>query len=83
MADPQINRKDLMEYFAELDPDKRQRMLDAITTWKRSEQWTKDGGQFIPNPTTWLNGRRWEDELPTKRASSNPFLDLLAEEGGA
>ena len=30
MADPDINREDLMEYFAELDPDKRQRMLDAI-----------------------------------------------------
>lgn len=25
------------------------------------EQWAKDGGQFIPHPATWLNGRRWED----------------------
>jgi len=25
------------------------------------EQWAKDGGQFIPYPATWLNGRRWED----------------------
>ena len=30
MADPDINREDLMEYFAELDPDERQHMLDAI-----------------------------------------------------
>lgn len=30
MADPQLSREDLMEYFAELDPEKRQHMLDAI-----------------------------------------------------
>lgn len=29
---------------------------------KASVQWQKDGGQFIPHPTTWLNQRRWEDE---------------------
>lgn len=28
-----------------------------------SADWLKDSGQFIPHPTTWLNGRRWEDEL--------------------
>lgn len=26
-------------------------------------EWTKDGGQFIPHPATWLNGKRWEDEI--------------------
>jgi len=28
-----------------------------------SPGWTKDGGQFIPHPATWLNGKRWEDEI--------------------
>ena len=23
----------------------------------------KDNGQYIPYPTTWLNQKRWEDEL--------------------
>ncbi|WP_336352993.1 YdaU family protein [Pseudomonas atacamensis] len=27
------------------------------------EAWVKDGGQFIPHPATWLNGKRWEDEV--------------------
>ena len=27
-----------------------------------SESWLRDGGQFIPMASTWLNGRRWEDE---------------------
>lgn len=41
-------------------------MIQAIERQKRSEQWTKDGGQFIPYPSTWLNGRRWEDDVPVK-----------------
>lgn len=38
-------------------------LLNAIEQQKKSAQWTKDGGQFIPHPTTWLNGKRWEDEV--------------------
>ena len=25
---------------------------------------TREGGRFVPNPATWLNQRRWEDEPP-------------------
>lgn len=51
--------------WAKLTPDELllQRMLEAIATQKQSEQWLRDGGQYIPHPTTWLNGRRWEDEI--------------------
>lgn len=40
----------------------RQIIHDALETHKRGPQWTKDQGQFIPHPATWLNQRRWEDE---------------------
>ena len=36
-------------------------LLEAIERQKRSKQW-KCG--YIPNPSTWLNQERWEDELP-------------------
>lgn len=39
-------------------------LLEAIEVQKQSAQWTKDNGQFIPYPATWLNGRRWEDQIP-------------------
>ena len=39
-------------------------MLKAIATQKQWAQWQKDNGQYIPMPSTWLNQRRWEDELP-------------------
>jgi hypothetical protein len=37
-------------------------MLTAIETQRRTHQWQKENGQFIPNPSTWLNQSRWEDE---------------------
>ena len=36
-------------------------VMDAIANQRNSEQWRRDGGQYIPNPATWLNQRRWED----------------------
>ena len=55
-----------------LKPDSAllERILKAIEAQKRTEQWHKESGKFIPHPATWLNGERWEDEtkiqLPRK-----------------
>ena len=50
--------------FARLRPDEPLllRMLAALALQRQSAQWQRDDGQFIPHPSTWLNGRRWEDE---------------------
>ena len=37
-------------------------LLKAIDDALRSEQWQRDGGQYIPHPATWLNQGRWMDE---------------------
>ncbi len=39
-------------------------MLTALEWQRESEQWQRDGGQYIPHPATWLNQSRWEDERP-------------------
>ena len=36
-------------------------MMQDLGRQKASADWQKDGGQYIPLPTTWLNGERWED----------------------
>ena len=38
-------------------------ILNAIEKQKHSDKWTKDNGQFIPHPATWLNGGCWDDEI--------------------
>lgn len=40
-----------------------QTVLNTIERAKASTDWQKDKGQFIPYPATWLNDRRWEDEI--------------------
>lgn len=51
--------------FMRVRPDSQllDAMLKAIRQQKGSQAWTRDGGQYIPHPSTWLNQRRWEDEL--------------------
>lgn len=40
-----------------------EKMIMSLNTQRQSAQWQRDGGQYIPNPLTWLNQERWEDEL--------------------
>lgn len=37
----------------------------AALAWQRQlPDWLKDAGAYVPNPATYLNQRRWEDEPP-------------------
>ncbi len=38
-------------------------IVSVVEKLKKSDQWSKDGGQFIPNPATWLNRGGWEDQM--------------------
>lgn len=37
-------------------------VMKGLKIQKESIQWRTENGKYIPHPTTWLNGRRWEDE---------------------
>lgn len=41
----------------------QEKVQKTLKVLKMSEQWTKDGGQYIPHPTTWLNRGGWDDEV--------------------
>ena len=45
-------------------------MKAAIARQRTSPDWTKDAGQFIPHPATWLRGGRWKDEDAAASAPS-------------
>lgn len=44
-------------------PELRGQMLAALDKHVRSVEWRKDAGHYIPHPATWLNKRRWEDQV--------------------
>lgn len=38
-------------------------ILQDIDRRKSDQDWQKENGKFVPNPATYLNQRRWEDEV--------------------
>lgn len=46
------------------DMDLYHAIMNGLSKWKQSEEWQRDGGRFIPHAATWLNGKRWEDDIP-------------------
>lgn len=49
-------------------------MIAALDKQVKSGDWTRDGGQYIPHPTTYLNRGGWEDDLSGARARG-PYGD--------
>ena len=45
-------------------------VLKSLSLFKVSDEWKKDNGKYIPHPSTWLNQRRWEDDVKPNRKSS-------------
>lgn len=55
----------------------QEKILTAIQNQSNYKQMLRDSDQFCPewpNPATWLNNRRWEDEIP-KETGDRPWYD--------
>jgi hypothetical protein len=58
-----VARKDAQKAWLTVQPEDRPKILAAIVRARKTEDWRRDGGRFIPYPATWLRGERWTDEL--------------------
>lgn len=67
-----VGKGDAEKAWKKLKPD-LSACLSAISTAKLSIDWLKEGGQFIPHPATWINGKRWEDGAAV-RVNGQPAL---------
>lgn len=59
-------------------------LITIISKQKEQRERLRASGAFVPewpNPATWLNGGRWEDEFPVVRKEKNAFLDGLERDG--
>jgi hypothetical protein len=57
------------------DPSLVQQILEALENRKIHKAHLKGSGQFCPEwplPATWLNGKRWEDEIPIEAKQTTP-----------
>ena len=60
-----VGKKAAQNAWSKLKPDADlfDLIMEALKKAKASKEWTKDGGQFIPHPSTWINQGRWDDVL--------------------
>lgn len=77
-----VDKQNAFKAWKKLKPDEdlRDKIISAIRSWKDSEQWNKENGQYIPYPATWLNKRRWEDDLPEKKKQSDSPKRVIAQD---
>ncbi len=68
--------------WGRLKPDAslQKRIMDALAIQVKTDDWQPDRLKFIPHPSTWLNGRRWEDEIEAPAAQGRPWQEILAEQ---
>lgn len=54
---------DALKAWNKINPDEElfNLIIAAVKKQKTSCDWTKNNGEFIPYPATWLNGQRWLD----------------------
>ena len=62
-----VGKADAQKKWINKKPNIDQVMI-ALTWQIASDQWNKNDGEFIPNPSTYINQERWNDEKPKLRA---------------
>lgn len=72
------NKKKATQAWEKIAPDEKlvSRIMVGLEAHKSGEQWTRDGGKFVPHPTTWLNGERWEDEVKGGKKKSTKYDNI-------
>lgn len=74
-------KQDAQKAWDKLKPDEdlSETIIAAVYRLAATQDWTKDGGRYVPYPATFLNGRRWEDDIgPAQSRYSN--LERLYQE---
>lgn len=68
-----VKKQDVKKWFKKNKPSNElfSSMINSLEQFRASKEWQKDGGQYIPYPSTWLNQKRWEDEdIQTRKPMS-------------
>ena len=59
------SKKTAFEKFKRIDFKKTsfESIMISLEKQKQSDDWTKNGGQYVPMPQTWIFNERWADEI--------------------
>ena len=51
-------------------------LIEAVRVVKKTEDWNRNNGQYIPLPSTWLHGEKWTDEISKTQPTGRVYKDL-------
>lgn len=57
-----VAKKDAIKAWNRIPDTLHVRILTALVAWRAV--WRDKDAEYLPYPASWLNGERWEDELP-------------------
>lgn len=74
-----LKKAEVEKWFYKNKPDETlfKTMMTQLEKFKKTKEWNQT--QYIPYPSTWLNQKRWEDEIKTQEDIDKEILDYLKE----
>ena len=80
-----MGKQEALKAWVKINPKNGlvEKMLSALAIQRKWPEWKKDGGQYIPRPSTWLNQKRWEDEITVEgQSAEETYMDKKLKEIG-
>lgn len=80
---PRKVKKDLVrKWFIKNKPSDElfEIMMSSLYKFKKTYDWIKENGKYIPYPSSWLNEKRWEDEIEEmkeKEKEGEPVVEIF------
>lgn len=74
-----IGKPGALKAWKKIPTSEHGHVLDGLGRWNHYWQATRTASEHIPHPSTWLNDRRWDGDIPTARASPRAPNDPIAE----
>lgn len=73
-----VNKKGCFASFKKIKNLKSEMplIMAALERFKKSKEWLKDNGQYIPYPQTFINQERWKDEQIETRQDALNNIDM-------
>lgn len=72
------NKKAAIEAYRQCCVEDASQVYASLEAWKQSEQWTKDGGTYVPMLVNWLAKKIWQT-MPEKMAMPKGASGQLGE----
>lgn len=60
-----VGREKALKAFAKINPTEQQfeEIMESLERQKKYYAWSRQNWKYIPHAATWLNQKRWEDEV--------------------